>query len=120
MDIFISFRLVDHDGPVGIEQCCSCRLPSKLAVQINATCTLRVFLGKASDWIEIKVRSLNRRRFLFKNSISGAKEVSAAARAERGRDPQVEFSCRISGQTKLQNLLHSTESTPTKIRGGVI
>ena len=88
---------------LGIEQCCSCRRPSKLAVLINAT--LRVFLGKASDWIDIKVRSLDRRRFLFKNSISGAKEVSAAARAERGRDPQVEFSCRISGQTKLQNLL---------------
>ena len=22
MDVFISFRLVDHDGPAGIEQCC--------------------------------------------------------------------------------------------------
>ena len=53
MDVFISFRLVDHDGPVGIEQCCSCRLPSKLAVQINAA--LRVFLGKALDWIDTTV-----------------------------------------------------------------
>ena len=61
--------------------------------------------GKSMDWIDLKVRSLGRRRFRFKNSISGAKEVSAAARAERGRDPQVEFSCRISGQTKLRNLL---------------
>ena len=33
MDVFISFRLVDHDGPVGMEhERCSCRSPSKLAV----------------------------------------------------------------------------------------
>ena len=31
MDAFIYFQILDHDGPVGIEQCCSCRSPSKLA-----------------------------------------------------------------------------------------
>lgn len=35
MGVFIPFDMLDHDGPVGIEQCCSCRSPSNLAASLN-------------------------------------------------------------------------------------
>jgi hypothetical protein len=69
MDGFISFQLLVHNGLIGIEQCCSYRSPSKLAVIFIIS--IRILRRQALDCNDLQVRSLDRRHFVFRISRYG-------------------------------------------------
>ena len=74
---FISFRLLDHDGAVGIEQCCSCR-------------SLHILRRQALDQNDLQIRSLDRKHVLF-NSRYRARPLGCDRRRPT---PACEAGCR--------------------------
>ena len=99
--------MLDHDGSLGMEQRCSCRSPSKLA--ISYIVSIRVLRTQASHRNDVQVRSLDQRHFLFKNSRYGL--ATGDAHADRAA-PCRERTFEISGSGSL----FSIQRTPFGLR----